>query len=64
MVPREPFQTGSTVFRDMFLLPQGETVEGLNDERPVKLDGIAMDEFEQLLRVLLYRLVLAYTQRY
>ena len=48
----------------MFLLPQGETVEGLNDERPVKLDGIAMDEFEQLLRVLLYRLVLAYTQRY
>lgn len=54
-VPREPFQTGSTVFRDMFLLPQGETVEGLNDERPIKLDGIAMDEFEQLLRVLLYR---------
>ena len=39
MVPREPFQTGSTVFRDMFLLPQGETVEGLNDERPIKLDG-------------------------
>jgi len=46
----------------MFLLPQlGQTVEGLNDKRPIKLDGIAKDDFEQLLRVLLYRLVV-YTQ--
>lgn len=40
----------------MFFLPQGGTVEGLDDERPIKLDGITKDEFEQLLRVLLHRL--------
>ena len=56
-VPRGPFQTESIVFRDMFLLPQGEIVEGLDDERPIKLDGIAKSDFEQLLKVLLFRLV-------
>ena len=41
----------------MFLLPQGETMEGLNDEQPIKLGGIVKDDFEQLLRALLCRLV-------
>ena len=59
-VPREPLEEESTVFGDMFLLPQGEqvVVEGLSDENPVVLQGIDKDEFEPLLRVLLYRLVL------
>ena len=59
-VPREPLEEESTVFGDMFLLPQGEqvVVEGLSDENPVVLQGINRDEFESLLKALLYRLVL------
>lgn len=59
-VPREPLETESTVFRDMFLLPQadGVTVEGLDDNKPVVLEGIEKSDFEQLLKVLLHRSVL------
>ena len=59
-VPREPLEEESTVFGDMFLLPQGEqvVVEGLSDEIPLVLHGINRDEFEPLLRVLLYRSVI------
>ena len=59
-VPRGPLEAESIIFRDMFLLPQGDTaeIEGLNDENPVVLKGIRQDEFEQLLTVLLSRSVL------
>jgi len=59
-VPREPLEAESIVFRDMFLLPQGDMteIEGLSDENPVVLKGIQQDEFEQLLTVLLSRSVL------
>lgn len=56
-VPREPLEAESIVFRDMFLLPQGDEdkVEGLSDENPVVLQGIKQDQFEHLLTVLLSR---------
>ncbi|KAL4068136.1 hypothetical protein J3A83DRAFT_3816544 [Scleroderma citrinum] len=56
-VPREPLEEESTVFGDMFLLPQGDqvVVEGLSDENPIVLQGIDKGEFEPLLKVLLYR---------
>ncbi|KAL4075296.1 hypothetical protein V8B97DRAFT_1915899 [Scleroderma yunnanense] len=54
-VAREPFRAESTVFRDIFLLPQDEDIGRLSNERPIKLDGIAKFDFEQLLKVLFYR---------
>ena len=59
-VPREPLEAESTVFRDIFLLPQAGDVpvEGQDDENPVVLEGIENDDFAQLLKVVLYRLVL------
>ncbi|KAI6146765.1 hypothetical protein BKA82DRAFT_145948 [Pisolithus tinctorius] len=56
-IPREPLEAESTVFRDMFLLPQGEseTVEGQSDTCPVILQGISKKEFESLLRALMYK---------
>ena len=49
----------STVFADMFLLPQGDqaTVEGQSDENPIILQEINKHDFEQLLKVLMSRLV-------
>ncbi|KAI5996619.1 hypothetical protein F5J12DRAFT_725567, partial [Pisolithus orientalis] len=54
-ISREPLEAESTVFRDMFLLPQGEsgTVEGQNDTCPVVLRGVSKKEFESLLRALI-----------
>lgn len=57
-VPREPLEAESTVFRDMFLLPQGETVEGLTDANPVVLPGVSKEDFEQLLKALMCRSVI------
>ncbi|KAL4076913.1 hypothetical protein V8B97DRAFT_1938176 [Scleroderma yunnanense] len=56
-VPREPLEAESTVFRDMFLLPQASdsALEGLDDEKPVVLEGIEKSDFEQLLKILLHR---------
>ncbi|KAF8834879.1 hypothetical protein BDN67DRAFT_959584 [Paxillus ammoniavirescens] len=56
-VPRSPFETESTVFKDMFSLPVGdlEGVEGLDDFKPIRLEGTKKDDFEQLLKVLLHR---------
>ncbi|KIJ19314.1 hypothetical protein PAXINDRAFT_127452 [Paxillus involutus ATCC 200175] len=53
-VPRGPLQAQSSVFRDMFLLPVGdqEEVEGLSDAKPIRLEGVKLDDFEQLLKVL------------
>jgi len=56
-VPRSPFETESTVFKDMFSLPVGEVdgVEGLNDVKPIRLEGTKKDDFERFMSVLLYR---------
>ena len=55
----EPFQQESTVFRDMFSMPQGSQnmVEGLSDDKPIRLDGVAKNDFEQLLKALFRRSV-------
>ncbi|KAI6110852.1 hypothetical protein EDD16DRAFT_1222875 [Pisolithus croceorrhizus] len=56
-VPREPFEKESAVFCDMFSLPQGDgnIVEGLSDEKPIRLLGVGKEEFEQLLKALFNR---------
>ncbi|KAI6109031.1 hypothetical protein EDD16DRAFT_54355 [Pisolithus croceorrhizus] len=56
-INKELLEAESTVFRDMFLLPQGdpETIEGHSDARPVILQGISKKDFESLLRALMYR---------
>ncbi|KAI5983067.1 hypothetical protein EDD15DRAFT_1629540 [Pisolithus albus] len=56
-IAKEPLEAESTVFRDMFLLPQGdtETVEGQSDTSPVILRGVSKEDFESLLRALMYR---------
>ncbi|KAF9239120.1 hypothetical protein BU15DRAFT_62137 [Melanogaster broomeanus] len=53
-VPREPFESQSPVFRDMFLLPVGEEgeEEGLNDSKPIRLEGVKLGDFEQLMKAL------------
>jgi len=58
-VPIEPFEQESTVFRDMFSMPQGsqDTVEGLSDDKPIRLDGVTKHDFEQLLKALFHRSV-------
>lgn len=55
----EPFQQESTVFRDMFSMPQGSQnmVEGQSDDKPIRLDGVTKNDFEQLLKALFHRLV-------
>ncbi|KIK79645.1 hypothetical protein PAXRUDRAFT_834006 [Paxillus rubicundulus Ve08.2h10] len=56
-VPRTPFKTESTVFSDMFSLPVGdiEGAEGLDDDKPIQLEGTKKDDFEQLMKVLFHR---------
>ncbi|KAI6117712.1 hypothetical protein EDD16DRAFT_997716 [Pisolithus croceorrhizus] len=56
-INKEPLEAESTVFKDMFLLPQGdpETIEGQSDTLPVILQGISKKDFESLLRALMYR---------
>lgn len=56
-VPRKPLEEESTVFRDMFLLPQpvNEMIEGQDDARPVVLHDVSKDDFECLLKALLCR---------
>ncbi|KAI6144043.1 hypothetical protein BKA82DRAFT_4179776 [Pisolithus tinctorius] len=56
-VPWEPFQRESKSFCDKFSSPQGDgsEVEGLSDEKPIRLDGVQKSDFEQLLKVLFRR---------
>ncbi|KAI6139534.1 hypothetical protein BKA82DRAFT_48882, partial [Pisolithus tinctorius] len=54
--PREPLEAESTVFRDRFLLPQGES-KRVHGRSPVVLRGVSKKEFESLLRALMYRSV-------
>ncbi|KAJ3519322.1 hypothetical protein NMY22_g13256 [Coprinellus aureogranulatus] len=51
---RHGLEKHSTVFRDMFSLPQdqGAKKEGESDENPIKLAGCASEEFESLAEVL------------
>ena len=53
-VPRHRFEQESDVFRDMFQLPVAENTipDGYSDEQPLRLDGVAKEDFRQLLRVM------------
>lgn len=56
-VPRKPLEEESTVFRDMFLLPQpdSDAIEGQDDTKPVILHRVSKADFECLLKALLCR---------
>ncbi|KAI5985623.1 hypothetical protein EDD15DRAFT_1626644 [Pisolithus albus] len=56
-VPRKPLEEESTVFKDMFLLPQpdNDAIEGQDDTKPVILHGVSKADFECLLKALLCR---------
>lgn len=56
-LPQSRFRTGSRAFHDMLALPQGHTtsVEGLDDNNPIVLHGIASSDFDHLLEVLFPR---------
>ncbi|KAF5336233.1 hypothetical protein D9758_014366 [Tetrapyrgos nigripes] len=51
-VPRYHFEKNSEVFGDMFSLPQGEPIEGNDEQHPIKLEGVEAHDFEHLLRAL------------
>ena len=53
-VPRHPFVRESAVFRDMFTLPvpNDTTPDGVNDDQPLQLDGVAKKDFEHLLSIM------------
>jgi len=53
-VPKQRFVNGSSFFRDMFKLPQGDgVVEGKDDDHPIRLpDTIVKAEFETLIKAI------------
>jgi len=53
-VPKHHFVEQSEVFRDMFELPvANDTVpDGLSDEQPLRLEGVSIADFRQLLRAM------------
>lgn len=53
-VPRHTLEAQSVVFQDMFSFPPppDAEVEGSSDEHPIRLDGVTVDEFRHLLKVL------------
>lgn len=52
-VPRHYFETHSSIFADIFSLPQGENdAEGSNDEKPFVLELISEIDFRRLLMVI------------
>ncbi|GJJ08408.1 hypothetical protein Clacol_002624 [Clathrus columnatus] len=55
-VHRSLLMRHSTVFKDMFEMPSGpvsgESVEGSNDENPVRLENVRAVDFERLLSIL------------
>ena len=51
-VPRRPFEQESA-FKDTFSLPSPGEEEGLTDDRPILLEGVAEEEFRALLWVML-----------
>ena len=53
---RRNFEEGSSVFRDMFSLPSGEsTAEGSSQDNPIILENIKAEDFKQFLRVMFPR---------
>lgn len=52
-VPKYHLETWSTMFKDMFALPQGPNAEGSSEENPIVLTGCTNLEFESLMDVLL-----------
>lgn len=46
-VPRQTLEFQSKVFRDMFSLPASAVAEGSSDNNPIRLDGIAKEEFRR-----------------
>ncbi|KAG7449841.1 uncharacterized protein BT62DRAFT_610108 [Guyanagaster necrorhizus] len=55
-VPRYHFESFSVIFKTMFALPQGDSlnVDGSSDERPLILQGVTAQEFRSLLSVMLH----------
>jgi len=55
-VPRQYFVENSSIFQDMFSIPQvqieGSSPEGLSAEKPLRLDGISQVDFERLIKVI------------
>ncbi|KAG6330947.1 hypothetical protein ID866_8140, partial [Astraeus odoratus] len=54
-VPRGPFEQDSAIFCDMFTMPKGNIVRDVWNEKPIQLDGVSKDDFEQFLKVLFHR---------
>jgi hypothetical protein len=52
-VPRS-FLLGSPVFEGMFALPQNDQSDGRDDEHPLRLEGVKLEEF-----ILFFRMVMA-----
>ncbi|KAI9568841.1 hypothetical protein HD554DRAFT_679149 [Boletus coccyginus] len=52
-VPRQPLESQSKIFRDMFSLPVAEDTEGSSDINPIRLDRIQKKAFKRFLEVLL-----------
>ncbi|TFK45101.1 hypothetical protein BDQ12DRAFT_642272 [Crucibulum laeve] len=51
-VPKYHFTQNSEAFASCFSLPQGDNVEGTNEENPFRLDGISKIDFKSLLKVM------------
>lgn len=51
-VLREPLESQSKIFRDMFSLPVAGDAEGSSDNNPIRLEGITKSEFKRFLEVL------------
>lgn len=52
-VPKYYLETWSTMFKDMFQLPQGPEAEGQSEDNPIVLSGCTNAEFESLMDVLM-----------
>ncbi|KAF6745180.1 hypothetical protein DFP72DRAFT_53997 [Ephemerocybe angulata] len=52
-IPKSVLEEWSQTFKDMFGIPQGESVEGSSDGNPIILPGCTIAEFEDLMKVLL-----------
>jgi hypothetical protein len=61
-VPRSLLM-GSAVFRDMFTLPKPGKSDGQSKERPLKLEGVAADDFTLFVRASLARCACPHERR-
>ncbi|KAK0212355.1 hypothetical protein DFS33DRAFT_1249451, partial [Desarmillaria ectypa] len=55
-IPKYPFEKFSEVFKTMFALPQGDSlnIDGSSDEHPLILQSVMAQEFRSLLSVMLH----------